>query len=322
MTDSRIPAFAVILMYIGVIVCSLLSGIFIIPAIAIFTVLCVAKPSPFLTIPPIICVVASVLYSSVINDFSSLASILSSLLIFILPAVFMSISYKKEFSKVNIVISGALGLFICLFIIVIISFISKNGSFSRDLINQYIDNQITGFIETARESFEAIQSPAPIADFTIIEETLYLIKPLIPAAFFAWSFIISYISVCISNSLLKAINFIEKSDYTIKPHFLCGIISLILSFATTLVSSKTFFGVALSSVYLAFVPMFLICGIGVVRNWLIKITKNKLLATILIVLILISGTIIYNLFYFVGIYYSIIFGIKNSKRFDDKGGKQ
>lgn len=323
MQKNKLTAVFTFLLLIGTIACSLLSGIFILPAVVLFTALCVVKPSFILALAPL----ASICLSVLVNYSQGFDAVISSCtlsVIYVLPSVLIAMGYLKKQSKFSVVINGAIGIFIYTCAAVIVVFMLGYGEFNKQILNTALDARLEDFIEIMHSRISTLQA----GNFSVTRETLeqifYLSKPLLPAYIAMISVVVSYAAVCCTNVLLKKMKIIENRNYRVMPHWLFGVLFVLCMMFTTLGGFESFLSVVSASAMMIFLPVFLIVGAGFVFDSLLRIFKNKAVAVITFLLLIIfslAGTIIYNLFYLTGAYYSIITGIRNAKFTRHKGGE-
>ncbi len=315
MTKTNVPIFTVILLFIGVVACSLLSGVFVIPAIALFTSLCIILPSPILAIAPVLSMALSLVYSYSSGDFALSVLHVAFSISYVLPSVLCAVAYFKKQSKFQIVINGATGVFLYTAVIIVLCFILAFGAFNGEILNTIIDQSIDSIMQAYTEFFET--QPPEIAaqiDLTYFKSVFQMFKPFLPALLAALAFTASYIAVCISNIVLKKTKIIADITYRLIPHWFFGAAFFTCMVLNMFITSSSIVAVISSSLTLILTPMFFITGSGVIYDTALKFFKNKAAVCILFgIVILAAGTIIYNLFYLVGAYYSIITGIRNRK---------
>ena len=321
MQKIKFPAWTKVLLFLGVILCSLLSGIYIIPAIAFYAVLCVVMPGPLLIIPPLLSSLAAFIFGIAFQSLPAAILPAANSIFYLLPAVLIAMSYFKTQSKMQTIVNGTAGLFIFFSLFVVLSFITEFGKFTPEFFNSVIDGYITSAVSTAEKSMSEFQAVAEEPfDLVYFEELMLRIKPLIPALVTSVFFIMCYISVSITNGILKKFSVIENVGYRMVPHWICGVLFFISFFGNWFVSSDSFASVLLTSANIILMPSMFIFGLGMIKDLLIKIFRTKFIAVVLIIVAFIfGGTIIYNLFYLTGCYYSIIVGIRNRQHNNFEG---
>lgn len=322
MSKLPLPRYVFLLLFFGVIVCSLLSGIFIIPAIAFFSILCIVGGLPFLVITMLVSGVASAVLNFGQGDFMFLIYAIADSLSYVLPSVLIAIAYFREYSKFQTIINGAVGLFIYNVGLAITHFLMKYGTFGREILNTVIDTYISEFVDAFSQTTSTFQASGQTISLETAEQLLYSSKPLIPACVAVMFFLASYIAVCLSNLILKKLTVIENMTYRLVPHVAFGAVFVAALVGSIFSDSDSFAYILFGSLIIFLAPMFFISGTGVVFDALSKAFKNKIAPAVLIAVILMcAGTIIYNLFYLIGCYYSIICGIRNIES-EIKGGKK
>lgn len=322
MSKLPLPRYIILLLFLGVIGCSLLSGIFIIPAIAFFSILCIAVNLPFL----VITMLASGVLSAVLNfgqgDFMSVIYAIADSLSYVLPSVLITIAYFREYSKFQTIINGAVGLFVYNAALIVTYFVTNYGTFGREIFNTEIDARISEIVKAFSQTASTFQTSGQTISIESMEQLLYSSKPLIPACVAVMFFIASYIAVCLSNLILKKLTVIENTTYRLIPPMAFGAIFVAAFVGSIFSDGNSFAYIVFSSLIIFLTPMFFISGTGVIFDTLSKAFKNKIAPAVLIAVILMcAGTIIYNLFYLIGCYYSIICGVRNIKSNNFKGGK-
>ena len=325
MSNRKFPVWVIPLLFVGVIICTLLSGIFLIPAIALFSVMCIIFPSPFLAIVPLSCLLLNFFITSFGADSKSAIYFAADSLTFLLPSVLIAISYFKKYTKSLVVFNGTFGLFIYRVFTTVLNFILSYGSFSKELLNNSIDAQINEIVKLATASpFETQPAALGIIDPKVFEQTLYLMKPLLPAVIISYMFTTAYVTVCIVNFILKLMNIIEKKSYRMSSPMVLAAFFLAALIGNTFITGYSFISVICSSVTTILLPLFLIIGVSVIFDAMSKPMNNKVFPCVLIVLgalLFPINIIIYNLFYLIGCSYSIITGIKSLPG-NTKGGNQ
>lgn len=305
----------------GTVLCSLFQ--FNLLAIIMFSALCIARPSPLLGIIPIVSLAISVFSGYAEGSAEQAITMGISSLSFVLPSVLIAVSYFSKYSKFTTVINAAFGLFIYTIPKVVTAFFLQFGSFSKEIFNSVIDGIISDTKAMMIEQVSAFteEGQMVLSYVDAVEQALYMMKPLLPAMYITICFASAYIAVCCVNVILKATKIIEKKSYILMPPWQLGIIFFICVFLNTFLNSFSFVSVITASVQMIFVPIYVIVSFSLIYNSLLKATKNKIVATIIIVAgaFTLLSPIIYNLLYLIGCSYSIMYGIK-SKQSNTKGG--
>ncbi len=322
MSKTKVPVYVIVLLFLGTVICSLLSGIFIIPATALFSVLCVVMPSPLLAAAPLASIAATFAFGFGQTGFYDTAYTAALSLSYVLPAAIIGISYFKKYSKFQTVINGTAALFIYYAAMIVAYFFIHFGRFGRELLNTAVDEYISDFVKLLSMSVSAFEPTQPIVDFDAVEQMLYKLKPLLPASAAMLAFVVSYCTVCLSNLILKKAKVIDNVNYRLLPPLGFGAVFLASLIGSVFSDGSSFANVVFTSLVTFMMPMFFISGVAVIFDALEKIFKNKILPIVLMcVFIIFASTIIYNLFYLIGCYYSIISGIRNISSNKFKGEK-
>ena len=323
MTKSNLPKWLIAVLSVGIVLCSLFSGIFKLPAIIMFSVLCVAYPSPLLCIIPFISLALSVLYGYSIGLLPQAVTLGISSLSYVLPSVLIALSYFLKYSKFLTVMNGTFGIFVYNIPTAITHFLLNYGTFSKELLNSAVDSIISDTTNEMLAQVSAFDPDGEILKASVqsIEQTMYLMKPLLPAMLIVFSFFFAYIAVCAVNVILKSRKIIEKRNYILMPPWQLGIIFFICIFLNTFVNYFSFLFVITTSVQIILIPVYIIVAFSLVYKALLKAIGNKTVSSIIVIscIFVVFNPIIYNLLYLIGCSYSIIDGIK-SKYGNSKGG--
>ncbi|MBE6688017.1 MAG: hypothetical protein E7588_01925 [Ruminococcaceae bacterium] len=324
MQKTNLSIIVIILLFVATIACSLLSGVFILPAIISFSALCVGFPSYFLPIAPIISIVAT-FFINRSGDTEVLIFTCATSIFYVLPSVLIAWGYFKKQTKAMIVINGAIGIFLYTCILALIGILLTQGAFTPQILNSVIDAQLPAFTEYMTAQLSLMQAGDFSVDHELIEEVFFLSKPLLPAAMATVAVIASYIAICVLNLILKKTKIIENSTYRVVLHWGLGIFFILCTFFGTFGSLKSYLSILIASFTMVLTPLFFVIGSGVVFDSLSRFFKNRsglFLLIVFIIIFFVIGTVISNLFYLIGAYYCIVNGIKNRKINRFKGGKQ
>ncbi|MBQ9921013.1 MAG: hypothetical protein IJO52_02410 [Clostridia bacterium] len=322
MTKSKLPKWLIALLCAGIIVCSIFPGVFAVPAIIMFSVLCVSCKPPLLILIPLISLEASFLIGYSVDLPTAITFAVNSLS-YVLPSVMIAISYFHGYSKFLTVMNAAFGIFIYNIPIVITHFFLNHGAFTKELLNAAIDGVIGDMTQEMLAQISAFEQggEALISYIQAMEQAMYLSKPILPAIFIVFSFISAYIAVCSSNGILKALKIIEKKRYVLMPPWQLGIVFFACAFVNTFAKSFSFFFVITTSVQIILIPIYVIVAYSLAYGAILKATNNRTVSVIILIcaIFVTFSPIIYNLLYLIGCSYSIINGIK-SKHNNSKGG--